>query len=77
MVISVEQAVKLLSQGGYVLIETTDHLLALVPKRLEQIQIHSSDAINSMYYIVKGESAQKVRSMIKQIGRYREIRGAC
>lgn len=77
MVITVEQAVKLLSQGGYVLIETTDHLIALVPKRLEKAQIHSSDAINSMYYVVKGGSAQKVRGLIERIGRYRQIRGAC
>ncbi len=77
MVISIEQAVALLSQGRYIMIETTDHRLALVPSYLGQTQIHSSDAINSMYYIVKGESTQKVRSMIKQMGRYREIRGAC
>ena len=77
MVISIESAVRILAKGEFVMIETTDGRVALVPKSLEQTPLHSSDAINSLYYVVKGESTQKVQSLIKQIGRYREIRGAC
>ncbi len=65
MLVSLEKATEILMKGGYVVIATRDHKLAIVPEDKADITVTSAEVINMMLYVVRQTSPEDTFDTLK------------